>query len=193
MNHNKKKVGIAVSILTVSVISIFTLTLAYAPKPPSPGYLEWYNPDISDWEGISPSPNHLDLLPEDLPIQLRINGLPSSLIGKSIQIKVSNEDWFISGSRVQLITGPVTDPFWWPDPEHFFAYDICVTNVVQYREIELVNGYHTGNVHVVDGIIGDDIGKPAHVHIIPEFVFGTAMAVLSLFSGLGIYTKYRKK
>jgi hypothetical protein len=133
------------------------------------------------------------LLPEDLPIQLRINGLPSDLIDKTIQIKVSNEDWFISSSRVQFITGTVTDPFTWPDPDHPFEYEICITNVVQYRELEQnAVGYHTGEVHVVDGIIGDDSGPPAHIHIIPEFVYGTAMAVLSLFSGLGIYSKYRR-
>ena len=192
MVHSKRRIGVAISIFTVSLICLLTLTMAHAP-PPSPGYLEWYNPNTFTWEGISPSPNHLDLLPEDLPIQFRINGLPSSLMGSTIQIKVSNEDWFISSSRVQVISGSVTDPFTWPDPDHPFDYEICVTNVVQYRELEQnAVGYHNGKVHVVDGIIGSNIGKPAHVHIIPEFVFGTAMAVLSLFSGLGIYSKYRK-
>jgi len=160
-----------------------------APKPPSPGYLEWLHPD-DGWVGVEPSPNHLDLLPEQLPIELRICGIPEDLWGESIQIKVSNEDdW----NRIFVVSGSgCAGPFTWPDPGNPDEYEICVTNVVQYRTIELVNGYDTGNVHVVDGIIGDDIGKPAHVHIIPEFAFGTAMAVLSLFSGLGIYSKYRR-
>jgi hypothetical protein len=165
--------------------------MAYAP-PTSNGYLQWreVGEGDGDWKLVNPSPNHLDLLPEDLPIELRICGIPVEFEGDTIQVKVSNEDWIYTSARMLVVTDGCTGPFTWPDPGNPDDYDICVTNVVQYRKITENTGYHTGSVHVVSGIIGGS--KPAHLHVIPEFAFGTAMAVLSLFSGLGIYSKYRK-
>jgi hypothetical protein len=187
MKLNEKALkGVAVlSVLIFVILSM--ITVVYADHA---GWAEWYNPDTSAWEPINPSPDHLKLLPEDLPIEIRICGL-SSFIGKTIQIKVSNEDWFYSSDRVQLITGDCSNSFWWPDPDHPFDYEICTTYVVQFREFVLHPSYDPPKVYVASGIIGGD-NKPAHIHVIPEFAFGTVMSILSLLSGLGLYSKFRK-
>ena len=189
---NKRRIGVTISIFTITLICLLILTMTYA-QPPSPvGYLEWWNPDTADWELVTPSPNHLDLLPEDLPIELRICGLNTNWWDEMIQIKVSNEDWIYSSSRMVIVSGSgCAGPFTWPDPDHTYEYDICESNEVQYRLIDDPIDYSTNQVYIASGIIGGS--DPGIIHVVPEFVFGTAMAVLSLFSGLSIYSKYKRK
>ena len=186
---------VATSILVISLIfALASITIAYAGTPSSPGYLEWYNPNTGNWELVPPSPNHLDLLPEDLPIELRICGIPLPDC-TTIQIQVSNEEWlFDLDDRVRHVEDGCVSGFPWPIPE-YPEYTICQTNVVHYRVLTPGGNYYGwthGNTEVVDGIIGGP-DAPAHIHIIPEFPFGTAMSLLPLLSGLGLYAKFRKK
>ena len=185
------KKAVFLSILAISIICTTLASMTATVHANHAGYAMWYNPDTGDWEVVPPSPNHLDLLPEDLPIKLKICGL-SDFIGKVIQIKVANEDWFISPDRVQLLTGPCTGEFWWPDSEHPFDYTICETNVIQFRVLTPNDtGNQNNGVYIASGIFGGD-ENPAHIHVIPEFAFGTAMSIISLLSGLMAYSKFRR-
>ena len=117
---------------------------------------------------------------------------PACARGTLLQIKVANEDW--SESRLRTVTGGMVDPFDWtcpsvpPSNTYVVQYRVLTSNGDVYKPDSYVPpGYKLGNVEVVGGL-----RHKGHLHVIPEYAFGTAMAITSLFSALGIYTKFRK-
>jgi hypothetical protein len=185
------KRGAAISLLTISILLTFIasiITVSYAvkpPKPPPPGLLEVLID--STWTPI----DKYDVYP-GVTYSLKITNIPLQ-DGTLIQIKVANEDW--SESRLRTVTGGIIDPFDWTCPDvkpsntYVVQYRVLTPYVDHYKPDSYVPpGYKPGNVEVVGGL-----EHKGHLHVIPEFAFGTAMALLSLFSGLGIYTKFRKQ
>jgi len=205
LKREKSRIVATIAISAVTLMLILTVTMAYAPKPPPPppkpfpGTLWWRDiPDgFPDWQLVENSPDHFDVDPNILPIELKICDIPH-LNGIEILIHVANEDWFKltdanAYKRIREVgAAGCTEPFDWPIDD-FPYYPICTTLVVHYKEIGADD--KLGNTIVVSGIIDGDEGPwpPAHIHVIPEFAFGTVMAILSLFSGLGVYSKFRRK
>lgn len=187
-----KKKNVAVSILAISMICALSITIAYAKVG---GTAKWRPLGASNgWTVIPPSPNHLDLDPDtDLPIEIMICDIPEEFFPNSqdsfkVLYKVSNEN--VWRGPVEISFGECIGPFEWP----ISPYTICKTNVVQYAlaNEKPSNGYTPGT-NWNCGVIIEEKEKPSHLHVIPEFAFGTAMSLLPLLSSLGIYVKFRKK
>ncbi len=180
---------VAISILAISIVfALASNTIAYADH----GGTAYWNDPVYGWVVIPPSPNHLDLDPSVLPIEIKICDIPDMVFGDPpqsilVQYKVSNEDDWRGPDEISK--GDCIGPFDWP----ISPYEICQTNIVQWRVVIPWNDDYKpdGPEYTASGIIG--AVKPAHIHIIPEFPFGTAMSLLPLLSGLVLYAKFRKK
>ena len=182
---------VTISLLTMSILltlfaSIITVALAVKPEPkPPPGKL-WVSTDGTSWIAV----DKYDVTP-GVEYYLKITDIPL-LDGTLIQIKVANEDW--SESRLRTVTSGEISPFTWTCPDmkpsntYIVQYRVLTPHVDHYKPDSYVPpGYKPGNVEVVGGL-----EHKGHLHVIPEYAFGTITAILSLFSGLGIYTKFRK-
>ena len=178
VNERVSKI-VLVSILLVSLS--FVVIVAYAAKG---GILYYYDDDpyTPDWIGVD---KFYDVLPGQT-VKLKVCDIPVEL-GDIVFLKVSNEegwtDWYEVGT-------PRCIAFEWTCPTDAYYSN---TFVVQLKKGVEDDPYKPkGSTYIVEGVLSGE-GKPAHIHVIPEYAFGTIMAMLSLFSGLGIYTKYRKK
>ena len=73
--------------------------------------------------------------------------------------------------------------------------------IVQYKSLvdhqnanTVVSNYAPPIIYVAQGVLdGEPTGLPGYIHVIPEFAFGTIMAIFSSLSGLAIYRKHRTK
>jgi hypothetical protein len=198
---------VTVSLLTISILLTFIasmITVTYAAKPPTPpgpppppGKL-WVTTDPSSWP--DDPVDKYDVWPGET-YYLDIREIPPSIAPDNtlIQIKVANEDWsqsryrIVKGGRITSYLGS-TDYFTWtcpsvkPSNTYIVQYRVLTPFVDHYKPDGYVPpGYKPGNVNVVGGL-----EHKGHLHVIPEYAFGTAMAITSLFSALGIYTKFRK-
>lgn len=173
---------VLVSIFLVSLTCI--VILANAAKG---GILLYYDPyEPGYWVGVD---KFYDVEPGET-YSFKVCQIPPEL-GDIVFLKVSTEeddedgwtDWY------EVIGEDRCIEFEWTCPTDAYY---CNTFVVQLKKGVEDDPYKPkGAAYIVTGILtGEDI--PAHLHVIPEYAFGTAMAITSLFSALGIYTKFRK-
>jgi len=126
---------------------------------------------------------------------IQIRNLPCCVgdPGDELDVKVSEgEEW---GPETDFQTVKIKSDydgkyveFTWTVPEDA---PICKTRVVLFRAHK-ENGWPESvckGVYVTQGVLTE---KPAHLHVIPEFAFGTALSIISLLSGLMVYSKFRR-
>ena len=180
LNERVYKVAlISIVLLSLTCVVIF----ANAKKG---GILYYWDDTAGDY---LPVDKFYDVLP-GLTYKLKVCDIPGEL-GAIVFLKVSTEDDDTNGYTEWYPVGtPRCIEFEWTCPSDAYY---CNTFVVQLKEGVEDDPYKPkGGAYIVEGVMsGED--KPAHLHVIPEYTFGTAMAMLSLFSGLGAYMKLRKK
>jgi len=170
---------VLVSILLVSLS--FVVIVAYAAKG---GILYYYDDDpyTPGWVGVDKFYN----VEPGQTVKLKIDNIPEPL-GDIVFLKLSTEkgwtDWYEVGT-------PRCIEFTWTCPsDDYYATSF----VVQLKKGVEDDPYKPqGSTYIVEGVMSGE-GKPAHIRVIPDIAFGIVMGTLSVFSGSGIYSKYRKK
>jgi hypothetical protein len=187
------KKGIMLSIMTMSIIYIALVSLiAFANEESYGGIAQYW--DGTTWVNIYP----------ELPIvagqtvKLRILDLPAGFnSGDLIEFNVALSGWgndYTSTSPFhphvlvteyalgKYVTGAIE---WTSSVELTY----CNTYTIKYRTND---GYPTG-AYVAQGRISDNGPWGGHLHAVPEFPFGSVMALFSSLSGLSLFLKYRKR
>lgn len=145
--------------------------------------------DGDSWEDIYPE---LLIGPGDT-VRLRVYDLPPGFNDADlIEFNIAESGWSNDYTSTSIYhplievreSGGIyyTDPIDWTS-----SVDLAYSNTytIKYRTND---GFPRGT-WVARGRTGDTGPWGGHLHFIPEFAFGTVMALLSLFSGLGIYSK----
>lgn len=185
VNHIK----LSKRISKIALMSIVLLSLTYivAFANAKKGGTLYYSEDGgTTW---IPVVQFYDILP-DQTCDLKVCDIPAPL-GNIVFLKVSSDDddgwteWYVPAGPDRCIE------FTWTCPSDAYY---CNTFVVQLKKGVEDDPYKpSGAAYIVEGTIIDDKDKIAHLHVIPEYAFGTIMAMLSTFSGLAAYSKFRKK
>ena len=169
---------VLVSILLVSLSCV--VIIAYAAKG---GTLYYYDDEyVPKWIGVDKFYN----VEPGQTVDLKVCDIPEEL-GDIVFLKLSTEkgwtDWYEVGTSRCIV-------FTWTCPSD----DYYVTSfVVQLKKGVEDDPYKPkGSTYIVEGVMSGE-GKPAHIRVIPDYAFGIVMGTLSVFSGSGIYSKYRKK
>jgi hypothetical protein len=178
------------SVFLISIICIFLtsiITIAHA-KTKEAGIV-YVAPIPPGTEFSEVGKEVLVVLGEWYNVEVRF--LPDEFtVGEDVEVNIAEDGWTRTvpvqngGTEKGKYIGPMD---WYCDPE-LLSY--CNTYTVKYRAED---GDPTGSYVAQGAIQGVIVPGGGHLHAIPEYAFGTVMAILSLFSGLGIYTKLRKK
>ena len=107
---------------------------------------------------------------------------------ETIEIQIAGGGWIYTAEVKQDSPGEekYIDPIEWECP---FELEYCQTYVVQFRAKD---GDPSGAYVAQGTLLGDIVPGGGHLHAIPEFGFGTVMAILSSLSGLAVFSKFRK-
>jgi hypothetical protein len=149
--------------------------------------------DGTEWKDIYPE---LLVGPGET-VKLRVIKLPAGFNDADlIEFDVAESGWgndYTSTSPFHPYIEVFTDGsiFWtgailWTNTAEL---EYCNTYTIKYR----TNDNIPEGTWVAQGRESDTGPWGGHLHFIPEFVFGSVMAVLSTFSGLALYSKYRKR
>jgi len=188
LNKILSKKGIIQSFMTLSIIYIAFASMITIANAQTGGIAQYWNG--FQWVDIYPE---LDVGPGQT-VRIRILDLPLGFNDADlIEFNIAESGWG-SGYGPPRFVGVteydtdklVTDYIEWTCPD---TLTYCHTYTIKYKTDD---GIPEG-AYVAEGIISDKGPKGGHLHYIPEFAFGTAMSLLPLLSGLGLYTKFRKK
>jgi len=173
-----------ISIICISLTSI--IAIAHAKK----GGIAYVAPFPPGTEFSEVGKEALVVLGEWYNVEVRF--LPCDFtVGEDVKVNIAEDGW----TRTVQVQGSETGPkgkyigpmLWYCDPE---LLEYCNTYTIKYKAKD---GSPTGDYVAQGAIQGETVPGGGHLHAIPEYAFGTAMAILSLFSGLGVYSKFFKK
>jgi hypothetical protein len=200
------KKGVLLSVLTLFIVfaALASMTtVVHAPVGEIPaGYL-WVAPDLSGvpYDGYDPGEwvkveDEFDVLPchwyyitvVDIPQEL---GDPTGG-SKPILINVENDGL---GWRPGYVLSDGSQywvevfPWHCPEADYCTKYRVLYKGVPEQGPDTVVTNLDLQQVYVAMGTLQ----SIARLHVIPEFAFGTVMAMLSSLSGLAIFSKFRRR
>lgn len=180
---SKKGVIISITTLTIICTVLASITVVNAGTG---GIAQYW--DGTQWQDIYPE---LYVMPGDT-VKIRILDLPAGFNDADlIEFNIALSGWGNDYGPPQYVTVTeyaldkhVTAPIEWTSSVDL---EYCNTYTIKYR----TNDLYPEGAYVAQGTVN---GPPwgGHLHAIPEFAFGTITSILSLLSGLGIYSKFRK-
>lgn len=197
------KKGVLLSVLTLFIVfaALASMTtVVYAPVGEIPaGYL-WvaqdkdgdpltYDVGTEDFVQVE---TEYDVLPCNW-YWIAVTHLPDEIEdGDYILIKVSNEDW--EDARKVKVYEQDDIKFCEPSQWHCPEAPYCTQFRVLYKLSDLepdtvVTNLDFQQIYVAMGLMQ----TPGILHVIPEFAFGTLIAMLSSLSGLAMFSKFRRR
>ena len=176
----------------VAMLSIFTAlaSITMIANADSYGGIAQYW-DGTEWKDIYPE---IIVGPGET-VKLRVIKLPAGfMLGDRIEFNVAESGWgndYTSNPHPGVLVHTDDTIFWtgaieWTNTAEL---EYCNTYTIKYR----TNDGNPPGTWVAQGRESDTGPWGGHIHYIPEFVFGSVMAVVSTFSGLALYKKYRKR
>jgi hypothetical protein len=179
------------SLVVLALLSSALASVIMFAAAPTGGIVQYW--DGSQWVDIYPE---LIVGPGDT-VKLRSIKLPAEFnLGDLIEFNVAESGWgkdYTSTSPFHPVVQVYTDDtiFWTGAIEwtNTAKLEYCNTYTIKYRTND---GYPPGE-WIAQGRESDTGPWGGVLHFIPEFVFGSVMAVFASLSGMALYSKYRKR
>ena len=180
---------IVTSLIAISIV--FTAVPIMIANAGTGGIAQYWDGD--SWENIYPE---LYIGPGDT-VRLRVIDLPPGFNdADKIEFNIAESGWGNDYGPPQfvdvfaydegVVTKYMTDAIEWTS-----SVDLkyCNTYTIKYR----TNDNIPEGDWVAQGRVSDTGPYGGHLHVVPELLFGSAMALISSLSGLALFSKYRKR